>query len=343
MMELYRQGKSKYWTADFTINGRRYRKTTKQTTRARAGEVAAEFIRQAQRNEGPVHRGRAPQLREFAEQHFLPYIEASSLAKNSKQYYQWGWKMLEAKPIANYAIDRITTSVADAVELKGSGSNQNCALRTLLRLLSLAHELGVLQALPRIKLRHENERTAVWDAETEARFLAAAPETMSDVFLICQDSGMRPEEVIRMHWDDVLWDKDLIFVPRGKTRNSRRHVPLSDRVRQRLRARAEGATSAFVFPSKKSRTGHITLTAVEKPFRQVRKAAKLPDDLVLYSSRHSFATDLLDRTGNLKLVSNVLGHGSVAVTGKYVHPSLKKVAEVVNQRNEAWREGAVES
>jgi hypothetical protein len=44
-------------------------------------------------------------------------------------------------------------------------------------------------------------------------------------------------------------------------------------------------------------------------------------------------------TGNVELLSET----PVAVTGKYVHPFLKKIAEVVNQRNEAWREGAVGS
>jgi site-specific recombinase XerD len=59
----------------------------------------------------------------------------------------------------------------------------------------------------------------------------------------------------------------------------------------------------------------------------------LPDSLVLYSARHSFATDLLDRTGNLILVQKVLGHESSHTTGRYVHPQLKGIAEVVNQRN----------
>ena len=54
---------------------------------------------------------------------------------------------------------------------------------------------------------------------------------------------------------------------------------------------------------------------------------------MLYSARHSFATDLLDRTGNLKLVMDVLGHESVTTTQKYLHPALKNLAEVVNQRN----------
>jgi integrase len=196
------------------------------------------------------------------------------------------------------------------------------------RVFSLAQQCGILQAAPRVKLRKQNARSAVWDAGMEARFLKAAPQQCKEVFLICQDTGMRPDEVIRSRWDDIFWDKFLIFVPRGKTKNSTRHVPLSDRVRQLLRARAQGAKSEFVFPSKRSKSGHITLTAAEKPFRKTRKEAKLPEDLVLYSARHSFATDLLDRTANLKLVADVLGHGSTGITGKYLHPALKQVGRL---------------
>lgn len=339
-MELYRQDGSRHWTADFTINGRRYRKSTGQTTRARAGEVAAEFIRQAERSQQPVRRGRAPQLREFATKEFLPFVDASSLAEKSKKYYKAGWRMLRNQPIADFSIDRITTSTADTVQLHGSGSNQNCALRTLRRMLSLAHEFGMLPAVPRIRLRREKERTAVWDAQMEQHFLKFTPQPCKDVFLVCQDSGMRPEEVIRMRWDDILWDKNLIFVPKGKTENSTRHVPLSGRVRDLLRVRADDTKSEFVFPSKRSKTGHITLTAVEKPFRIARRKSKLPEELVLYSSRHSFATDLLDRTGNIKLVADVLGHGSTMITGKYLHPALKQVAGIIDQRNAAWRASA---
>lgn len=54
---------------------------------------------------------------------------------------------------------------------------------------------------------------------------------------------------------------------------------------------------------------------------------------MLYSARHSFATDLLDRTGNIKLVSDVLGHESVTTTQKYLRPALKSLAEIVNQRD----------
>jgi len=334
-MELYRQGGSKYWTVDFVVNGRRHRKSTKQTTKAKAGEVAAEFIRQAQRNESPVRKGQMMRLRLFAEDRFLPFVEASTLAEKSKLYYQNGWRILKSLPVADLRLDCITTSVADTLELKGTGANQNCALRTLRRMLSLAHEYGILQAAPRIKLRKENQRTAVWDAKSEEALIKVAPQPLKDVFILCHDSGMRPDEVISLRWDDVLWEKSLIFVREGKTRKSTRHVPLSDRVRDALRRRARNAKTEWVFASKRkgTKTGHITHTGIEKPFRIAREAAKLPKELVLYSARHSFATDLLDRTGNLKLVMDVLGHESVTTTQKYLHPSQKNIAEIVNQRN----------
>ena len=56
-MDIYKRKGTKYWLADFTVNGQRFRKSTKQTTRARAREVAAELLRQAQRNEAPVRKG----------------------------------------------------------------------------------------------------------------------------------------------------------------------------------------------------------------------------------------------------------------------------------------------
>jgi integrase len=123
--------------------------------------------------------------------------------------------MLAKLPVAEMRLDYITTSVADTLKLHGTGSNQNCALRTLRRILSLVQEFGITQA-PRIKLREENRRTAVWDARTEEKLLEVAGQPLKDVFLLSHDSGMRPDEIIRLKWEDIRWDHNLIFVQRGR-------------------------------------------------------------------------------------------------------------------------------
>jgi integrase len=54
-----------------------------------------------------------------------------------------------------------------------------------------------------------------------------------------------------------------------------------------------------------------------------QEVAGLPSDIVLYSARHSFATDMLDGTGNIVLVRKMLGHQSVTTTQRHLHPDLK--------------------
>jgi hypothetical protein len=59
---------------------------------------------------------------------------------------------------------------------------------------------------------------------------------------------------------------------------------------------------------------HTSYFPIAKQWGKARGARELPDGTVLYSAQHSFATDMLDKTGNVVLVRNPLGREPVTTT-----------------------------
>ena len=71
-----------------------------------------------------------------------------------------------------------------------------------------------------------------------------------------------------------------------------------------VRVRAEGKGEGWLFPSNRSKRGHLTDLA--KQFRTARAKAGLAKDLVLYCSRHAHGTRVLNNTGNLAAVMKTM-------------------------------------
>ncbi|MGC2743317.1 MAG: tyrosine-type recombinase/integrase [Candidatus Angelobacter sp.] len=94
-------------------------------------------------------------------------------------------------------------------------------------------------------------------------------------------------------------------------------MPMSDRVMAVLSARRASRHADWVFPSKRSRAGH--LTTVGKLYREARDKAGLPKDLVLYGGRHDYGTRVLRKTGNLAAVMKSMGHKDVRTAMRYQH------------------------
>jgi integrase len=164
--------------------------------------------------------------------------------------------------------------------------------------------------------------------------LAAAKQALRDVILLMQDTSMRPQDAFRMRWEHINWLKGAIFIPFGKSKNSRRYVPMSERVMLALRARTR--SSEWVFPSKQSESGHITNVA--KQWLDARKKAGLDESIKLYSCRHTFATDTLERTRNLAALMKTLGHADAQTAMRYQHPGLEQIRKAVEERNRGHAE-----
>jgi integrase len=237
-------------------------------------------------------------------------------------------------------VDQITGDCAEQLKFPGSAANANCALRTLRRMLHKAEEWKMIGHAPKIKMMKEHGRHLRLDDEAERRLVTGAlacnwrprtRELFRDIVILMRDTGMRNErELFRMRIENLDWQNRVIFVPDSKTAEGRRLVPMSGRVFEILRIRCNARPEGWVFPSKRSASGH--LKSICNLFRKARNKAGLPKELVLYCARHDYGTRVLMRTGNLAAVMRTMGHRDVKTAMHYQHPELETVRAALDYR-----------
>lgn len=335
-MELFKKQRSKYWWYDFTVRGQRYRGSTKETNESRAQSIASVKLAAALQQTDPLNR-KVPTLQTFSER-FLKWVDETKLDDDTKVYYRKGWQLLAATRLNKLRLDSINRDVVNTVNFPAGPCNANRALRTLRRMLHKAEEWNLIRRAPKVKLYVEHARSVRLDDVTEQKLLDGAaackwrPRSFAlftDVVALVRDTGMRNErELYEIRIENIDFDRKMIFVPDSKTPAGRREVPLSDRAYGLLLSRCKGKTKGWVFPSKRSKSGHLTTMA--KQFRLARCKAGLSKELVLYCGRHDFGTRVYAKTGNLKAVMTVMGHKDVKTAMRYQHPDLEIVRSALN-------------
>lgn len=374
-MSLFRTPDSHYWWYSFYFEGKRYRNSTRQTKKTAAAVVEATVL--AHLIEGgacTVRRKKPPTLRDFSLR-FLEWVEGSQrLTANGKRYYRYGWRLLSFSKLAGMTLDQITQDVAESVVFERPALNRkqksadgryvamkemlpctghytNQALRTLKRMQSKAVEWRVLSEKPKITLEEARGRDRLIDDRTEDQLEQAYGEPVKHrrtrrmrdqawlVMVILQDCGMRPDEVFPMRIEDLHWDANRIWIPEGKTEKARRFVAMSERVKVMLRQWCGTRADGWVFPSSRSKCGH--LTTIAKGFQTARDRAGLDKRLVPYSARHTYGTYTMEKSRNAFAVAKSMGHVDLKSMEPYQHQELEPLRQIIDQRNRRKQFGHV--
>lgn len=206
------------------------------------------------------------------------------------------------------------------------------ALRLLSRYLQLTGKAG-FTIKPEL-FKTTETATFLTKAEIKALYKAAESEdniynerdtAMLSLFYGC---GLRASEGEALNTSDILFEKDLVYVRKGKNYRER-YVPMNAQVKQDLKTYIGdqrddllqgNKTEALLLGRSAVRWGVYGMYA---RLQWLKKKTDNPElkqkSFGLHILRHSIATHLLQSGMKLEYINRFLGHKSLETTQKYTH------------------------
>lgn len=158
--------------------------------------------------------------------------------------------------------------------------------------------------------------------------LEARDKAMFELFY---SSGLRLAELVRLDVDDAreaIDEAELGVIGKG---NKARRVPVGRKAVEALRAwlalRAAHARTGERALFTGARGGRIAPRVVQHRLARWARHLGITAPVHPHVLRHSFATHLLQSSGDLRAVQDLLGHSSIATTQVYTHLDFQYLAK----------------
>jgi integrase len=333
---LYKRGGT-YWY-EFVFNGERIRESAQTTNKDVARQIeAAHRVRLAKGEAGIVERAAAPTFREFGPR-FTAAIETRCANKPQtvKFYKAKLGNLLKYEPIAAATLNAIDEAMIQAfIEHRRWQQSRrgkplaigsvNRELATLRRALRLAQAWKIIDRVAKIELLSgEQDREFVLNHEDEQLYLEAASPLLH-MGIVMLDTGLRVGENIGLQWPDVRFAPaagaplGYLRVRACHSKNAKpRNVPLTERTVTVLEGRGPAKTG-YVFHRDDGRP--IYQTWFNQQHSDLRGRLKMSEEFVPHSFRHTYGTRLGESGTDAFTIKMLMGHSSITVSQKYVHPS----------------------
>jgi len=174
---------------------------------------------------------------------------------------------------------------------------------------------------------------------------AAKHRDLHDLGRLMLNQGPRPDEVVSLLKTDVDLEHLKMYIRKGKSRAARRKLDLTAESCRILAERMAGE-SPWIFPSSRNPGQHVARVnnAHDRLLEQAKKDG-IQLEFVLYDFRHTFATRMAEEGIDLATLAKILGHNSIRIVERYVHPTdeHKKSAMVRYEAAQVIRAAAEQS
>lgn len=158
------------------------------------------------------------------------------------------------------------------------------------------------------------------------------PESFRDraIMELFYGCGLRLSELTGLNLDSINWGEQILVVL-GKG-NKQRRVPFGNKARDAMQAwltqraliAAENESAVFI-----SMKGiRISPRSVETQLKKRAREKGMFQRVYPHLLRHSFASHILESSGDLRAVQELLGHANLSTTQIYTHVDFQHLANV---------------
>lgn len=168
------------------------------------------------------------------------------------------------------------------------------------------------------------------------RILLMAPSLKARVMLsLAYGCGMRAGEVVRLRVGDIDGEQKIIRIVQSKGRKDRNVMLPADILgllrewwKERPTSQDEDVPGPqrVIFPGYRGR--HLSPRQISRLFKQAARAAGITKPVTLHTLRHSFATHLLERGVDIRVIQALLGHTKLTTTARYASVATGMISAV---------------
>ncbi|WP_086480766.1 site-specific integrase [Oceanospirillum sanctuarii] len=232
---------------------------------------------------------------------------------------------IEANPIKGHRLEKPAMTEAELSAAQGRRYLEQHETEALFRGLDLYQEE-----------KRQQRRNSRAHGKAHLPDLDAVPyvDHVKPWILTMYFTGFRPGDLFGLRWEHVNLNFATITKTIEKTAHHQpepRSFPVSQPVIDVLTTWHEQKgrpESGYVFPSERT-GGRMDKTSMQSPWAKVRTLAGLPGELVLYTLRHNFASQLIMAGIDLLAVSELMAHTDIQTTIKnygHLRPNHKRNA-----------------
>jgi integrase/recombinase XerC len=152
------------------------------------------------------------------------------------------------------------------------------------------------------------------------------------LFTLLYGTGLRISEALGLKQKQLLQNELRIQGKGGKERL----VPLLSQIPLIIHSYLDECPypkdkNAPVFYGIRGRV--LSAGIAQKKIKDIRRRLGLPETLTPHALRHNFATHLLAKGADLRVIQELLGHSSLSTTQRYAHADLNHILEVYKKKH----------